>query len=66
MEISADTNTLALSAGRGTHHQGLRRKDVQAVWADFDAFRRAAEEKASKDNDKRKTDSITASAATNS
>ena len=40
-------------------------KTVQAVWADFDAFRRAAEEKASKDNDKRKTDSITASAATN-
>ena len=38
-------------------------KTVQAVWADFDAFRRAAEEKASKDNDKRKTDSIAASAA---
>ena len=40
-------------------------KTVQAVWADFDAFRRAAEEKAAKDNDKRKTDSITASAAAN-
>jgi S1-C subfamily serine protease len=38
-------------------------KTVQAVWADFDAFRRAAEEKASKDSDKRKSDSITASAA---
>jgi hypothetical protein len=40
-------------------------KTVQAVWADFDAFRRAAEEKVSKDNDKRKTDSTTASAAHN-
>jgi Trypsin-like peptidase domain len=38
-------------------------KTVQAVWADFDAFRRAAEERTSKDNDKHKVDSIAASAS---
>jgi hypothetical protein len=38
-------------------------KTMQAIWADFEAFRRAAEEKASKDNDKRRADSIAASAS---
>jgi hypothetical protein len=40
-------------------------KTVQAVWADFDAFRKAAQEKASKDGEKRKVDSIAASASSN-
>ena len=38
-------------------------KTVQSVWADFDAFRRAAEENASKDKGQRKVDSIAASAS---